>query len=812
MMRKNNNIIRICVHIIICILNVHFAFGEQINRTSGLYDLDENGRKEVLIINGSDRKALLVELKDESFSDTLWSYTLPTGTYFTDVLVIDIDSNGLPDLVATSKLSIENKDTGWLYVFKGTTNGFSKNPLVAGKSGLDIENIRPLNLSRIKGMPSHISVSFGTPVRNTIVLKPNISNDQLTFDRVQTLSDPLIENGFGHMYSGGFSSEGKSYIAQFSAELNTLKVAIFNVKNNFKHVTTEIVRIGKSRGIIGAEVQAFDNLKNEADGLLIPFRTGEVKILNVISDKITLNNSDFSHEDLFLEMKEANKSNVLDLVDSRIESGFYNRVLTKSDYIVDDNYKVPSYNPTKIDGPTLVDYLNEAGIVKRTKTEKKVDIPKQTNDMDSKIWAARASVKIEQVDSAFFAIKDSIYNNPVPDEDNEVAFHKTIFGPSDSVSAIATWDDTVRNTLVPEPIGLSNGEESDDKSIDLYYVMVMTPSKGIKDRYVFDGESPFGINVNQVPPMGEPTHFQHSVSANIKYLRRGNDYDFAYTLKEKVSDSVTTLTMVHDMQTNIIFMSISPGVDSISQSYQPEAFDPKLFEFPDYFFEGFPTSLGMDFKDKLIKFSFDDTGDSVHYQGLYLSSTTPSRPSQSLAVFLNEGTLQAIRGEVKVRENGSKKITTEFDVSGYLEPSAMFSRLIQEEFSDSLKTNLLQGTYLEEPLFGPDGSLPKVIHERRLPDEQFDQQNPNIPVDPLRGIYPEGQGVISNSKAKTETPAPKPQNPIAKTVSQDSEKMNFDSESDTLNLESVKSLPSEDQNSLLPESMNTGADTSGVVP
>ena len=647
-------------------------------------------------------------------------------------------------------------------------------------------------------MPSHISVSFGTPVRKTLILKPVITNDQLTIDRVQTLSDPLIENG--------------SYIAQFSAELNTLKVAIFNVKNNFKHVTTEIVRIGKSRGIIGAEVQAFDNLKKGSDGLLIPFRTGEVKILNVSGDNISLIGSEFSHEDLFLEMKEPSKSNLLELVDSRIESGFYNRVLTKADYIPDYENKIPSYKPKKIDGPTLVDYLNEAGIVKQSKPDNKVDIPSQTNDMDSKLWAARASVKIEKVDSTLLATKDSVYNNPIPDEDNEVAFHKTIFGPSDSLSTIATWEDTVRNTLVPEPINLSNGDESDDKSIDLYYIMVMTPFKGVKDRYVFDGESPFGINVNQVPPMGEPTHFQHSVSANIKYLRRGNDYDFAYTLKEKVSDSVTTLTMVHDMQTNIIFMSISPGVDSISQSYQPEAFDPKLFEFPDYFFEGFPTSLGMDFKDKLIKFSFDDSGDSANYQGLYLSSTTPSSPSQSLAVFLNEGTLQAIRGEVKVRENGSKKITTEFDISGYLEPSAMFSRLIQEEFSDSLKTNLLQGTYLEEPLFGPDGSLPKVIHERRLPDEQFDQQNPSIPVDPLKGIYPEGQGVISNSKAKIETPAPKPQNPIAKTVSQDLEKMNFDSESDTLNLENIKSLPSEDQNSLLPESMNTGADTSGVVP
>ena len=113
MMRKNNNIIRICGYIITCILSVQFIFGGQLNRTSGLYDLDGDGRKEVLIINGSDRKALLVELKDESFSDTLWSYTLPRGTYFTDVLVIDIDSNGQPDLVATSKLSIENEDTGW---------------------------------------------------------------------------------------------------------------------------------------------------------------------------------------------------------------------------------------------------------------------------------------------------------------------------------------------------------------------------------------------------------------------------------------------------------------------------------------------------------------------------------------------------------------------------------------------------------------------------------------------------------------------------------------------------------------------------
>ena len=45
-----------------------------------------------------------------------------------------------------------------------------------------------------------------------------------------------------------------------------------------------------------------------------------------------------------------------------------------------------------------------------------------------------------------------------------------------------------------------------------------------------------------------------------------------------------------------------------------------------------------------------------------------------------------------------------------------------------------------------------------------------------------------------------------------SEIMNNDAETDTLKLESVKTLPNEKDSSLLPESMNTEEDTSGVAP
>ena len=106
---------------------------------------------------------------------------------------------------------------------------------------------------------------------------------------------------------------------------------------------------------------------------------------------------------------------------------------------------------------------------------------------------------------------------------------------------------------------------------------------------------------------------------------------------------------------------------------------------------------------------------------------------------MDEGKLQSIRGEVIVRANGSKKITTEFDLAGKIEPSVMFSRLIQESFSDELKVKLLQGGSLEEPLFGRDGKLPKITKEPRLPDEQFDQSKPEIPVAPKQSNVPDTQ-------------------------------------------------------------------------
>ena len=435
-------------------------------------------------------------------------------------------------------------------------------------------------------------------------------------------------------------------------------------------------------------------------------------------------------------------------------------------------------NQVKYDSlaPTLGDFLAS---VKKDKPEgssgiKRVAVPNMNKEMESVTWADEAG--FTQVNLGEYISKetenDSV-QSPIPEKDK----------------GLSTFTKTVQEALIPTIVNVDTTlDMQSENEIDLYYVLAMTPASDTKDRYIFDGEAPFGVAVNQVPPMGKATHFQHGVSANLANLKRGESYDFAYTLRDARLDSITTLTMVHDMQTNVVFMSISPTQDSLSQSYQPEAFDPKLFEFPNYFFEGFPTSLDMDFTDKLIRFSFDGVEDST-YQGIYLSSTTPSTPSQSLAVFMDDGTLQAVRGEVIVRANGSKKVTTEFDLVGTVEPAVMFSRLIQEFFPDELKIKLLQGASLEEPLFGPSGKLPKITREPRLPEAEPDQVNPEIPIEPKQSNVPEELENSTEDQSITESKTSKTQEDEIGPAVLEVEKLESDSLStptDSLKLESRK--------------------------
>ena len=780
------------------------------------YDFNSDGLEEGLILNTESFSALWIERTLNGVYDTLWTYQLEDG-YFSDGELIDINNDGFDDLVLIPRLQVAIENQIWLYVFLYNDGAFSNEPLTYKNSVTGINTIRPSNLTlNFVGNPN-LAVSFGSPFRKAILFDLGIINKTIVLKNNEILSAPIIRNGNGPVYVGGFRNESKYYMALVSPQGSELKTAIFDVTNDNELLYSRAFSLQSARLLLGANIQPIESNEKKPSGLFLPFGSGENFLLSVVSDELIFEELDltikgslpFAQQSEFkktLGNKDSQGKTLLKVINSQNIS-YRNEAKALEPPIDNSNDKIATLKPVDIVyekdvtslplgqeepninktermkvkkdysmlAPTLGDFLSsieDSNSNKKNVLEEKTSIPLFNDDMKSINWADEAG--FTQLDLGEYVpdTSDTSSVPKIPGKDVEIATFT-----EEAITALNKKNET-KDTLVT--IDQHSGK------IDLYYVMALTPVSETKDRYVFDGEAPFGVAVNQVPALGEPTHLQHGISADLATLKKGEAYDFAYSLRDARLDSITTLTMVHDMQTNVVFMSISPTDDSLSQSYQPESFDPKLFEFPNYFFEGFPTSLDMDFTDKLIRFSFKDKKDST-YQGIYLSSTTPSSPSQSLAVFLDEGTLQTVRGEVIVRDNGTKKVTTEYDLVGLVRPSVLFSMLIQEMFPEELKAKLLQGASLEEPLFGPTGKLPKITREPRLPNVQPDQIETAVPIEPKQSNVPIDKLDLLKTNVDSSFELPGAQeNEASPTVLEVEKRKPNDSSLDTLKLEILK--------------------------
>ena len=796
------------------VIFISFLLGEGPFVIKGPSDLNKNGRTESFLLNDGDKSIKWVELEQSSKKNELWGYNLLNGENFLDLQIIDVNQDGFYDIVALLDISLSILEKEWLYVFLGNGEGFSLNPLKLGGLKRNENLFRPTNLGLIKGDPNRLIVSLGASIREVMIFELKIIDNILSFSNVEFLSEPNTNNGYGPFYVGHFVNDGVNYLTLISCEENELKISTFDIEGKYNFINSNIYNINNIKKVIGSGIEQVSIKSYKQKGVVIPFESDKVLLLTIKEKVPNLFESNVSGESLYPPIYNSNKISISSILKNRFDIDFLNnsKIIPHSIYnkmekgillpplsssknsVLVNNY--PKENPTSLPNentkinynslnPTLGDFLKTVkdNTPVSESDSKKIDIPFVDNDMESMAWADEAGFTKIDLDKYIIEkeVKADSLALDIPNIDDRMDITKI---------SNESWKENSRQNIKDS----INIDFKDDNQIDLYYVLAITPSNEKRDRFIFDGEIPFGVSVNQIPPTGKPTHFKHGISADLKGLKKGNEYDFAYSLRNAQKDSITTLKMVHDMQTNLIYMKRSVLLngfesdiaDSNSKSYQPEAFDPKLFEFPNYFFEGFPSSLDMDFTEKLIRFSFNDESDSI-YNGIYLSSTTPSDPSQSLAVFMEEGKLQAIRGEVEVYPNGNKRITTEFDLVGIVEPKVLFSHLIEEKFSEELKMKLLQGASLEEPLFGPAGKLPKIIREPRLPEAQPDQPEFEIPINPKQSNIP--------LPVENETSNNIDLNKKSKKSIKDSSKLKIIIEpsvpSDSLKLESIK-IPSED--------------------
>ena len=804
---------RLLKYLFLGFLLVPTLLGQGTFNLNGPYDLNRNGITETFIINGDDKSIQWLEFEQLSQKKELWSYSLSNLESFSDIEILDINQDGNQDIVALLDVSLSINEKEWLYVFLGNKQSFSSKPLKIKNLNTKQNFSRPSNLTVLNGESNKLVVAMGATVREIMIFEIKINGDTASFSNIEYISEPNTNNGSGPIFIGSFINNGIKYLTLISYEEDELKISTFDVEGKHRFINSSIYSLKGTKKLIGSNIQQVNIKAFKQNGVIIPFQSEEVFVLAMRGKVPTLFRTDISSND-FPITYDSSKRSIPEILRSRFNFDIFhdNKIVPHSVYnrfekgvllppsaskkevsTLNSLSKYPKESPTSLPkndkklghshlSPTLGDFLKT--VKNNTPVEEsddgKIVIPNIDNDMESMAWADEAGfTKINLQEFAPKGLELDSAISPIPKINNKMDITKT---------SQKEWS---KNTKVKDSLYSNSNTENE---IDLYYILAITPASNKRDRFIFDGEIPFGVSVNQIPPTGAPSHFKHGVSADLKSLSKGNVYDFAYSLRDAQRDSITTFKMVHDMQTNLVYMKRSVllnGVmtdvdESSSKSYQPEAFDPKLFEFPNYFFEGFPTSLDMDFTDKLIRFSFDDNNDSL-YNGIYLSSTTPSDPSQSLAVFMEKGKLQAIRGEVEVYPNGKQRITTEFDLVGIVEPKVLFSRLIEEKFTEELKMKLLQGASLEEPLFGPSGKLPKVIREPRLPEAQPDQPEFEIPVAPKQSIIPKPEDTSIKIQGELDSKVKESlkEKSLIKPLSEPP------APSDSLKLENIK-VPSED--------------------
>ena len=319
-----------------------------------------------------------------------------------------------------------------------------------------------------------------------MVFDIEISNNTSYIKEPSLLSAPIISNGYGAVYIGGFKSNGGHYIALLSPEREQLKVAIFDVGQSFDLLQSKTIKTEGARYLPGKDIQpTLSNLIKES-GLLVPFGSDEVFLLSMVGGDAVLSKTSLSGTGAFSPSEDQNllsilqsreKSDILEVQqtisvynDSRSElpvlkppaavlpdeSATLNTTLFdyEKDVIAPPPGQKRTYKelekPTGIKdysglAPTLSDFLETVKSESNSKDEKgqqATSVPLMNEDMMSVNWADEAGFTQLELGEYIPEVLDTTISSPIPEKDLGIAtFTREAI---DSVNIKSSIDDSIQ--------------------------------------------------------------------------------------------------------------------------------------------------------------------------------------------------------------------------------------------------------------------------------------------------------------------------------------------------------------------------------
>jgi len=636
----------------------------------GTFDLNNNGKSEILKLGGLSAQLEYVELGADGRHHTLWTYSPDEGTVVVDAKFNDLNNDGIKEIVVIQKSS---KNSEWLKVFEWNGQGFSSNFQSVENSALENNKIRPANLTFSSNVHA---VSMSTPSRRVALFSLQIKNGQLLQSDIRFGTGPLVKNGYGPVYSGLFSSGEDTFVALMSPEGNVLKTIVFSISNPTEILASDVLAMHGARVVLGSDIQPFDENKDGQEELLVPFATGEVYSLAFSDSGLTFTESKLSQSNLFGMKSAAGETEINNTLLSRVESGLHDSILQNPGPAISDSLLL-LVTDTLLLGDTLNLFVLPDSASTFYSFSWRITPPSGMlfNPKTYQIKWVPTRNHIGVVDVAYaLNIRVSEALKSEQDELGDAHYIYPILEARDS-SMIILIGDTIKP---PEPLVLIPPR--------FHRVSVTTKDINESDRFLFEGETPFGassINNNGVITIG--------VSANLSTIKQNKSAAFNFKSSGDRPDSISTLSLVHDLNTNILYMSVFPPRDTITQSFDPEGFNNNFYNYPEYFFEGFPSNLSMDSTTTgALTFLSSDTA----FSGNISLSSPLYNQDHDIAIFYFGGRPYSIRGDISVKKDGSQKTITEIDFDSSITPlqiSAWLTPATRDTFifhSDSIPDTL----------------------------------------------------------------------------------------------------------------------------
>ena len=275
------------------------AEGKEAFHVKGPFDLDKDKANECLILNSKDYSILFVEINSSGVNDTLWSYKFENEITIADGDFIDLDNDGALELIIIPKIINVDKNSPWLYVFRGSASVFMNEPLSYTAAPLSLTAMRPSSLTILSDPSSPLGVCFASPVRKGMIFNLQITEGQLKLINPRLLSSSSNNNGYGAIQMSSFSSNKRDYISILSVEKDSLHTTIFDVEDNYNLLESKSISFNNIPLNLNTPIMPRTSKYDGKDGLLLPISSDDVFLLSIVDSEIMISTTNISKHNAF---------------------------------------------------------------------------------------------------------------------------------------------------------------------------------------------------------------------------------------------------------------------------------------------------------------------------------------------------------------------------------------------------------------------------------------------------------------------------------------------------------------------------------